>query len=173
MFEVGQYIVYGSSGVCKVVAIGTSDLSGVSKERLYYTLEPCYTRGSRILTPTDNQKTVMRDLITREEADQLIDHAKEIETLWITDERNRESEYKNVIAKCDCQELIRMIKTIHYRKQKRIASGKKVTSSDEKYYKLAEDNLYNELAVVYNMSREETKEYMMNRIEKNFEKVET
>ncbi|MCI8373358.1 MAG: CarD family transcriptional regulator [Lachnospiraceae bacterium] len=164
MFEIGQYIVYGSSGVCKVVDIGKSNLSGMSEDRLYYTLEPCYSQKSRILTPTDNKKTVMRCLMTREEADDMIDHAQEAEILWIDNERSRESEYKNVIAKCDCYELIRVIKTIYVRKQERVADGKKVTVSDEKYFKIAEDNLYSELAIVYDMSRDEAKEYMLKRI---------
>lgn len=165
MFQIGQFIVYGGSGVCKVVDIGQVDISGMAKDRTYYTLEPCYTKGSRILTPTDNKKTVMRSLLTKQEADDLIDHVSEIETLWVADERKREAEYKSVIATCDCYELIRVIKTIYMRREKRIAAGKKVTVSDEKYFKLAEDNLYNELAIVYDMSREEAKEYMIRRIE--------
>lgn len=166
MFEVGQYIVYGSNGVCKVVNVGKSDMFASETERLYYTLEPCYAKGSRILTPIDNKKIIMRSLISKEEADELIDRVGDVEILWIADERKREAEYRSVIAKCDCKELIRVIKTIYLRKQKRIEAGKKVTVSDEKYFKLAEDNLYNELSVVYNMNREEVKEYMLKRIEK-------
>lgn len=165
MFEIGQFIVYGSNGVCKVADIGRVDMAGMSPEREYYTLEPCYARGSRILTPTDNTKTVMRSVMTREEAEELMDQAKEMETLWIPDERKRESFYKSVIATCDCYELVRVIKTIYLRCQKRLAEGKKVVVSDEKYIKLAEDNLYNELAIVLDMSKEEAKSYMIKRIE--------
>lgn len=165
MFEIGQFIIYGSSSVCKVVNIGPSDIAGMPKERLYYTLEPCYTKGSRILTPIDNKKTVMRNLITKEEAESLMEHIDEIDTLWIGDERKREARYKEVIATCDCAQLVRVIKTIYLRKQRRLADGKKVTIGDERYFKLAEDALYNELAVVYDMSREEAREYMIQRIE--------
>ena len=167
MFEVGQFIVYGSSGVCKVVDIGKIEMPGMPKDRIYYTLEPCYTKGSRILTPIDNQKTIMRRLMTKEEADELIDGVGDIEILWIPDERRREESYKTMIAKCDCKELVKVIKTIYLRKEKRIAAGKKVTISDEKYFKLAEDNLYSELAVVLDMTKEEAREYMLNRIEKD------
>lgn len=165
MFEIGQYIVYGSNGVCKVTDIGHVEMAGISKDRLYYTLEPCYSKGSRIMTPTDNTKTIMRNLITKEEADQLIDSVGEVDVLWIADERKRDEAYKRVIAKCDCLELVRVIKTIYLRKQKRLAAGKKVTISDERFFKLAEDNLYSELAIVLGMSKEEAREYMINRIE--------
>ena len=165
MFEIGQFIVYGSNGVCKVIDVGRIDMAGMSAEREYYTLEPFYSKGSRILTPTDNTKTVMRSVMTREEAEELMKCAKEAETLWIPDERKRESFYKSIIATCDCHELVRVIKTIYLRCQKRLAEGKKVVVSDEKYFKLAEDNLYNELAVVLEMSKDEAKAYMMERIE--------
>lgn len=165
MFEIGQYIVYGSNGVCKVTDIGHVEMEGISKDRLYYTLEPCYSKGSRIMTPTDNTKTIMRNLITKEEADQLIDSVEEVDVLWIADERKRDEAYKQVIAKCDCLELVRVIKTIYLRKQKRLAAGKKVTISDERFFKLAEDNLYSELAIVLGVSKEEAREYMINRIE--------
>ena len=166
MFKIGQYIVYGSTGVCKVVDIGNVEMPGISKDRTYYTLEPCYVKGSRIITPTDNNKTIMRPLLTKKEADELIDHVSDIEALWISDERKREETYRSVIAKCDCYELVRVIKTIYLREQKRAAVGRKMTISDEKYYKLAEDNLYNELAVVYNMTKDEAKAYMIERIER-------
>lgn len=165
MFEIGQFIVYGSSGVCKVVDIGKIEMPGMPEDRIYYTLEPCYTKGSRILTPTDNKKTIMRRLMTKPEADELIDNVENIEVLWITDERKREEAYKDMIAKCDCHELVKVIKTIYLRKQKRIAAGKKVTISDERYFKLAEDNLYSELAIVLGLTKEEARDYMINRIE--------
>ena len=38
MFSVGDYVVYGSNGVCKVTEIGPMDLPGVSKDKLFYTM---------------------------------------------------------------------------------------------------------------------------------------
>lgn len=169
MFEIGQFIVYGSNGVCKVVDIGKLDMEGMPKDRDYYTLEPCYTKGSRILTPTDNKKTVMRKIMTRKEADDLMDHVRELDTIWISDERKREASYKSVLATCDCRELVRVIKTIYQRQQKRMKEGKKLAVSDERYFKLAEDQLYSELAVVLGVSREEARAYMLERIEQSKE----
>ena len=36
MFDVGEYVVFGSDGVCKVESVGVLDMEGVSRERLYY-----------------------------------------------------------------------------------------------------------------------------------------
>ena len=46
MFQVGDFIVYGSTGVCEVESIGTLDIPGMSKDRVYYTLRPCYEQRS-------------------------------------------------------------------------------------------------------------------------------
>ena len=40
MFEVGDYLIYGLNGVCRVEAVGTMEMSGMPKDRLYYTLIP-------------------------------------------------------------------------------------------------------------------------------------
>ena len=40
MFEQGEYIVYGSTGVCKVEKVTTMDMDGVPGDKLYYILRP-------------------------------------------------------------------------------------------------------------------------------------
>ena len=47
----------------------------------------------------------------------------------------------------------------------RIAEGKKVTSSDSKYFHIAEDSLYGELAISLGMEKEEVKDYIHERID--------
>ena len=36
MFEIGEYIVYGVKGVCRIEDITHIDISGADKDRLYY-----------------------------------------------------------------------------------------------------------------------------------------
>ena len=89
MFEVGDYLIYGLNGVCRVEAVGTMEMSGMPKDRLYYTLIPVYQSGCRLFTPVDNAKTVIRPLVSREEALAYIDRMPEAETIWIPDEKRR------------------------------------------------------------------------------------
>ncbi len=163
MFEVGDYIVYSSKGVCKVEDIGTIDMDGISKERLYYTLTPVYDKGGHVFTPVDNNKVVRRPVISREEAEELIEGIEEIEALGIKDDRKREAEYKEALKKCDTKEWIRILKMLYARRDKRIAEGKKMTSSDEKYLNLAKESLDGELAIALKISREEVDEYIESR----------
>ena len=164
MFQVGDLIVYGNTGVCRVEKIGTPDLSGVPKGIDYYTLSPYYSEKSRIFTPCDNDKVVMRPVISKKEARKIVKEIPSIKLLIITDEKKREETYKETMRSCDCREFISMIKTIYVRKQERIAEGKKVTASDEKYFQLAEEKLYGELAVALNMERQKVKEYVKTQV---------
>ena len=165
MFEIGEYIVYGNTGVCRVVEVTKMAVPGTKDDRLYYTLEPVYDKGCRLFTPVDNQKVIMRPVLTMQEADELIGQIKEIDVLWVKDEKNREQIYKETIRTCSCVEWVRMIKTLYIRRQSRLAAGKKVTSSDARYLHLAEESLYGELSVVMGIPKDEMEEYIAKRVQ--------
>ncbi len=40
MYQVGDLILYGSTGVCKVADITTQELAGKDKKTAFYVLEP-------------------------------------------------------------------------------------------------------------------------------------
>lgn len=165
MFQKGDYVIYGSNGVCVVKEVGPLDIPGVPKDRVYYTLVPFYTRDSQIFVPADNTKVVLRALISKEEIMQLLEEIPSIEPLWVRDEKQRETQYKETIRKCDCRELIRIIRTIEERRQSRLAAGKKMTASDEKYFRIAQDSLYGEFAISLGMERAQVDEFIRNKLE--------
>ncbi len=164
MFKRGDYVVYGTSGVCRVEDVTTMDMKDVPRDRLFYVLAPSGQRGGRIFTPVDNQKTPMRRIMNREEASQLIRQMPDIEELWITNEKQREENYKQCMKSCDCREWIRIIKTLYLRKMERNAQGKKITATDERYLKMAEEYLYSELEIPLNIPRDQMEQYITGQI---------
>ncbi len=164
MFKTGDFIIFGTKGVCQVEQVGSLNLDGIPKDKLYYTLAPYYSHGSTVFTPVDNQKVIMRPVLTKEEAEDLLDEMKDIETLWIGNEKLREMKYKEALRTCDCREIVKIIKTIYLRKRSRMAAGKKITFIDEKYFKIAEENLYGELAVALGMDRESVRKYVIEHV---------
>jgi len=166
MFERGEYIVYGTSGVCRVENITTMKLDGVSAERLYYELVPVGKAGGRIFTPVDSGKTPMRRIMNREEVARLIAQIPEIQTLWVANEKQREENYKACMRTCDCREWVRIIKTLYQRKQERTAQGKKVTATDERYLRMAKECLYSELEIPLGIPKEELEGYITQQIER-------
>ena len=164
MFQAGDVIVCGTHGVCRVEKVGPLSSAVADRDRLYYTLKPLYERGSVVFTPVDNEKMVIRPVISREEALRLIDGIRDAEALGIEDERKREEKYKTALKSCRAEELVKMIKTINARKRSRAARGKKATDADSRYVKLAEDYLYGELAISLDLERDQVKAFIRERI---------
>lgn len=156
--------MYGNTGVCRIEDIGP--LSIGSKDKDYYTLVPVYGRNSKLYSVVDSDKVVIRPIMTKQESDALIDEMEEIDTLRIGDEKRREEIYKETMKTCDGKEWVRIIKTLYLRKMDRISNGKKVTSSDERYLQMAEENLYGELAFSLQMPKEKVGEFIAERIRK-------
>ncbi len=165
MFEIGEFVVYGNNGVCKVEDIGTIDVPGLPKDRVYYTLKPHKTKGGKIFTPVDNQKVIIRNVIAKEAALELIDDIVNIDSLGVMDEKKREFAYKEAFQKCDCREMVKIIKTIYTHTEERLAEGKRVSNCDERYFKMAEERFYGELSIPMEMEKDEVKEYVTARVE--------
>ena len=74
MYQTGDLLIYGSTGVCRVLSIDRRQdyVDGIKQDKLYYQLKPLH-QGGVIYTPVDNSKVVMRPVISREEAEALID----------------------------------------------------------------------------------------------------
>ena len=165
MFQVNDVVIYGHHGFCEITNVGTLKMPMADQEKLYYTLRPVYHKESSVYAPVENRKIVMRSVITKEEAENLIQNIPRIETVWIVNEKAREVQFKEAMQTCDCEELVKIIKTLYLRKQQRLESGKKVTVVDEKYFRQAEDKLYEELAYALGMEKKQVGTYISQHME--------
>ena len=166
MYQKGDKVVCGSKGVCIVEEITTLNIPGVDKMREYYILKPLYMASSTVYLPVDTADQTMRRVLTLEEVMALIARIPEIPQITIASDKLLEQEYKNCLRTDNCEEWVRIIKTIHVRKQKRLAAGRKVTSLDARYLKTAQDCLYGEFAVALEMPRDEVEGYIAKVLEK-------
>ena len=167
MFQVNDVIMYGAHGVCKIVGTEEKLISGVKKN--YYILKPVGDSGSTIFAPTDNEAVLkkMRRLLSKDEIHKLIDSMGAENPQWVANENARKELYKNILAKGDHLELIQMIKAIYTHKKEREADGKRLHMSDERFFKDAEQILYNEFQYVLDISsKKELLSYIFNRLEK-------
>ena len=162
MFQVGELIVCDHNGVCRVLDV--TQMPGLQKGVLYYELEPVYSKGSRIYVPVDSEKLVMRRVSTAEEVEELLEAIPEIETIGIANEKKREEQYREVARRYDCRGWVKIIKTVHMRKKSRSLEGKKITYIDEKYMKLAQENLYGEISIPLEIERSRVGDYIRDRI---------
>ena len=163
MFNVGDYVVKSNKGICRIDKISELDLSLNEKNRKYFFLTPLNEMNTKIYVPVDKEDNGIRKVITESEAWELIKKIPNIKASDIKDDKQREQKYKDVIKSNDLNELIAIIKNMYNRKQSRISVGKKNTSVDEHFFRVAEDNLYSELAFAIGKNKED----MKNIIEQN------
>lgn len=159
MYKVGDYIVY-KRDVCKVLGIKEKYYNNTD----YYVLSPVRDTSLKINVPVNN-KTLIRDLMTKEEVEHLIKEIPNIESLDI-DDKLIEYTYKELLKSEKHEDLIKIIKTTYLRNKDREDNNKKISEKDNNYLTLAECYLYTEFSVALNKTIEDTKNYVISTVEK-------
>ena len=155
MFEIGDYVVNATNGICQIKEVVKMDLSGGKQEKEYFYLEPVDEKSAKAYIPLDIAPTRIRKVIDAKKATEVISAVDSIEELLVSSEREREAIYKAAIKSCEPTELVAMIKNIFRRKKERLEAGKKITAVDERYCKLADGHLYSELAFALEKTKDE------------------
>lgn len=165
MYQVGDWIVYGNTGVCRVVEIKTVGSSWIGGDRLCYVLEPL-SQSYTISTPVTNKKVFSRPIISKKEAERLVDQIPSIEAQAFHSSRAQElaEHYKSFVATHDCADLIELTMSLHVKKQQVVEQKGKFGAIDQKFMKQAEDLLFDELSVALGISREAVPEYIASRV---------
>ena len=146
VFAIGDLVVYGGEGVCRVESIGRSGISCADPTREYYTLAPLYHTG-QVITPVDT-RVLMRPIMTTQEAEDFVASlaALEAENTAEMSQRAAREHYQAVVTSYDCTRIAAFMKCLCCKRATAIKNGKKVSQLDERYAKRAEDHLYGELA---------------------------
>lgn len=164
MYKIGELIIYGNEGVCKVEDIGVPDISGINKNKKYYTLKPVY-ENSKIFVPT-NTNIFMRKVKTYEEIQKLIKSIPSIEEVEC-DEKNAkslEAHYKKLLETHECIDLLTIITGVYEKKETATKNGKKLSQVDLKFMKIAKSLIDEEFSVVLGILREEVQPYINEKV---------
>ena len=163
MFNVDDYIMYGKTGVCKVVDI-TNEKFINGEKRKYYILSPIYNNDTIIKIPLDNDKVPMRKVISKGDMTALINDIPNMEILWIDDEKKRIAQFETMLKSGQCEELIKLIKSIKFSKKYARSIGKKLEKPDRDIMKEAERLLTEEFAIILNVYPNEASSYILSKI---------
>lgn len=165
MFQVGDQIIYGIHGVCRI--IGTQMQSVNRKKMEYYVLEPVLRPGSRYYVPTGNQAALnkLKPILTAEQLQQLLESEEAKTDCWIADENMRKQRYREMIGSGDRAALISMVRTLHSHKQSQQAAGRKFHLSDENFLRDAEKVLNEEFSLILNIPEDGVADYIIKKME--------
>ncbi len=160
MYQVGQLIVYGPEGVCRVEAIGPLHMRGIPKDAEYYTLSPLF-QGGQIYAPVDT-KVFTRPAMTREEAEALIAKIPEIpaEVCETANPRLLGEHYQAYLRSSDSMDLVRLLRAIYAKGREAGARGRRLSQVDVRSMERAEKLLHSELAAALDIPPDKVKDYI-------------
>ena len=109
MFAKNDYIIYGTTGVCKITGIEKKKFNNMERE--YYILKPAYDPNSTIYAPVANNMINIRKIMTVKEVYDLIKTMPDNKPIWIDDINLRKEKYNEILKKGDKVELVKLIRT--------------------------------------------------------------
>lgn len=166
MFQIGDQVIYGSHGVCQIIAV---EERVIDRKRIkYFALEPFSQPGARYFIPAENPVALskLRHLISREDLESLLSSDEIRESCWIADENQRKQRYRELISSCDRVALLRMIHTLHQHKKLQQEAGRKFHLCDENFLHDAEKLLTSEFSLVLNIEPSQVAGYILSAMER-------
>lgn len=163
MFQTGDTIVYGNSGVCRITDIREETFGPV--RRTYYVLSPVYDGNSTIYCPVDQQKIPLRPLLTDEEIHGLIREMPAADDTWIDDDLQRRERFADMLKSGDRAQMVSLIKTLYLHRREKSEAGKKLHLADERVMRDAERLLYEEFGHVLGIRPTDVVDYIRDQLQ--------
>lgn len=166
MYQIGDIIVYGGTGVCRVENVESQKTKGSEGPRQYYLLKPLYQDGT-IRIPMDT-KAFMRPVISRDEAERLIDAIPTLSPEAYHDRNLTQlaAHYQQALGSHECADLIELVMSIYAKKQYVESKKRKFGQVDARFMKRAENLLYGEFSVALGIPFDDVQDYIAKRVGK-------
>ena len=165
MYQIGDHIVYGNSGVCLVTDVCSSPFDK-RDTRTYYVLKPLDgPAASVIYTPVDNDRVPMRALLSLEEAQSFLRQLASVPCLPIPSEKGRREAYRAAIVAGRPESYLAVIKAIGGRRSAFRGTQRRLPEFEMEYEGIARRYLYTELSIVLGRPFEEMESYVTGQLD--------
>ena len=165
MLSVGQLVIYGIHGVCKIAGV---EVKTVDRKKVeYYVVEPVSQAGACFFVPSGNPVAVakLRPILSREELDSLFTDLGNWKSVWVAEENQRKQYYRELISSGDRKSLLAMILALHSHRAAQQEAGRKFHLCDENFLRDAQRLLCMEIAVILQTDEPGALSYLQAKIE--------
>ena len=153
MYQIGELVVYGSIGVCRVDAISCPD---PDSSKQFYQLAPLYQSGV-IYTPVEPGRIPMRPVMSRDAALALLEQIPTVRaeiyrerTLQLLAQR-----YQSTLQTADPLQLLSLAMSVSRKRRQAESLNRRLGMVDERFGRQAERLLFGELAIALDISVDE------------------
>lgn len=149
MFQVGEYVIYGYEGVCRIVAIGHPKISALNPQKEYYCMEPVGRDGT-IYAPFDT-KTAMRSPESADTVSKILSTVPDAPSL--PDDALHAGEfYRSILHEQNFLRCFGLYFALSRRKQTLNGLKKTLNTTDQRYFKQTEACLCSEIGFALRLS---------------------
>lgn len=162
MFQVGEYVIYSSLGVCEVRDITVSTICAEDGKQ-YYKLVPVGSTGE-ILVPLDT-RVAIRPVLSAAEVNAMIDAipSMNIQAFHARGLQELKQHYNAALSSHEPEDLLRLIFSIRQKKRERLQQNQRIGVIDENCQKRAMNLLYGEFAISLGIPVAEVDRYVCTR----------
>ena len=162
MFQPGDLILYGGTGVCRVTGITVLPPSNGQ----YYVMTPVFAAITETIYVSVKSKAPMRPLLSPSAARACLEEfaALPAETAAHRDPRQTAAHYQDILKSGDCRKGLSLLKGLYMKSAAEAHTGRRTSQTDQRFIKEAEYLVLGELAAVLGQSPEEIRESLKNAI---------
>ena len=160
MFKINDSVIHCREGLS--VIIDSKDMNG----KQYFLVSVKNNSGETIYVPVDTASSIIRPLMDKKAADNLLSYIKNIEKSFNTNTKQRRDAYKRRLSSGDIKDIAYLYKQLFFYN---LIGGEnnteiKLGPVDIDILRYAENMLLDELSITYSIPREEIQAFVEERI---------
>lgn len=168
MFQIGEVVAYGATGVCTIEDVCYTSLSRAgTKKQEYYVLRPAATPTCLTYVPTGNSVLTekMRRVLSREEINAMLASIRGQSLAWIEDARQRAEAYGQILSRGLSGDLLKLISCLYLEKKSCSGKGRRFSTADDRLLASAERMVSEEFSYSLNIKPDQVTAYIAEHLE--------
>lgn len=162
MFKVNDYISYTNKGIFQIKEIITKRNRKREKESWYILYKIKNEVETSIQTPATNPS--LRPIMKKDDILLLIEDMPNLKTEWNDNKKEREDHFQTMLNSGDIRQWAILSKTIYEMKQQKEAIKKSLSEKDKFFYDRAEDLLYDEISICFQIQCNSVQDFISSNI---------
>ena len=162
MFKINDSVIHCREGLSTIIAI--NNMNGKD----YFLVSVNRNSGETIYVPVDTAGSIIRPLMDKKAADELLKYIKKIKKDFNSNTKQRRDAYKKKLSSGDVKEIAYLYRQLYF--YEKIGGENnteiKLGPVDIDMLSYAQNMLMDEFALTYNVKREEVKDFIEKRISK-------
>ena len=160
MFKINDSVIHCREGLSTIISI--NNMNG----RDYFLVSVNRNSGETIYVPVETAENIIRPLMDKKEADELLKYIKKIKKEFNSNTKQRRDAYKKMLSSGSVKEIAYLYRQLYFYEQ---IGGEnnteiKLGPVDIDMLSYAENMLMDELSITYGVSRNEVKAFVQQRI---------